>query len=63
MYMNDVERLLNEGVPVVKIVDKYGEKYCVHDFEMKNENCNENMDCKDCWNACLENKLRNGDKK
>jgi hypothetical protein len=53
MDKDDIEKLLDECVPVEEIAEKYSGEFCVQDFEMENEYCHEDADCNDCWINCL----------
>lgn len=58
MDEKDIEIMINDGVPIEEIAELCCDKYCIRDFGMKNEFCNENVECKDCWIECLNKTLK-----
>ncbi|ARC85661.1 hypothetical protein U732_1099 [Clostridium argentinense CDC 2741] len=54
---DEIDRLIDEGVSVYEIAEKYGGDYCVQDFGLNNELCHEDADCNNCWSKCLERRL------
>lgn len=58
MDKNDIEELLNEGVPVEEIAEKYSSDLCVLDCGIgPSSMCSEDVDCNRCWIVCLEKML------
>lgn len=54
----EIDKLIDKGISIYEIAEKYSGDRCVKDFEMNNELCHKDADCNDCWTKCLEKRLR-----
>lgn len=54
----EIEKLINEGVSIEEIADKYIGTGCVQEYGMEIPySCNEDADCYECWIKCLNKSL------
>jgi hypothetical protein len=51
--VNIVNQMFEAGYSVEEIAENLSEFECVEDYDMESKQCNENKDCNDCWNECL----------
>lgn len=54
---DEIDKLIDKGISIYEIAEKYSGDRCVKDFEMNNELCHKDADCNDCWTKCLEKRL------
>jgi len=50
--------LIDRGVPIEEIAERFSGDHCVDNFGMKQSSrCNEEADCNNCWIECLNKEL------